>query len=1070
MKQQSDSRLLRQLKAFSATASLFSMAVGISGVLGSALHIRFLTTWGVEPVTMKVNTAACFLLAGVSLWFLRESSPSSSRASKFIGRGTAVLMGLAGLLSGLEYFLAWDLGVDQLLTAALPDSTTSALHPALMSPITAFNFMVLAVALLLLDWRTKSNDWPAQFFCVVGGIGASFGFLSLLFAPSATNVTLAVPTTVTFFMVTCGILCSRADWAFGGFLTGSSSGARWLRRMGPAALAVLAGFGWLMSKPLLTTAHFTWFQFGVIAIVVTLLLAALMGWAAVLLDRSERQRKRAEEALNLSRERLDRIMDRYEDAPMEATVRGWSRVGIALGIVLTAFGFLASFRSMRQAVRDDDWVMHSHAVRTAIEATLAHAVEVETGARGFGATGEEIYLEPFENAQYALAGDLDQLASLTSDTPAQQERVKLLRPQITAEIEIAKTLIVARQRTGAVPSGTIFMEGKRRMDAVRSTISEMEKTEARLLDQRQQNAARARGHTETVTLMVALGGVTLLMLAGLVTNREISRSAKLRGQIQALNTDLERRVQARTGELRESEERLRLFIEHAPAALAMFDREMRYLQVSRRWLADYGFGDRDLRGLSHYEIFPGKISERWREAHRRGLAGEVLREESDHFELRDGTVQWIRWEIRPWCQTTGEIGGIVIFTEDITARKLAEEALRESRARLEAALASMTDAVFISDTDGRFIEFNDSFATFHRFKNRAECAKTLAEYPSFLEVFLLNGELAPLDMWAVPRALRGETVTDAEYTLRRKDTGETWVGSYSFAPIRDRDGAIVGSVVVGRDITQKKADELQIRKLNEELEQRVHDRTEKLEAANKELEAFTYSVSHDLRAPLRHISGFSKILTEEFASSLPEEARHHLQRIEEGTRRMGLLVDDLLNLGRVGRQEVRLQVTGLGSIVEEVISDLRRDCEARQVEWKVGALPFVDCDPGLVKQVFQNLMSNALKFTRPRATAVIEIGQRNENGTPVIYVRDNGVGFSMKYAEKLFGVFQRLHRQEDFEGTGVGLATVQRIIQKHGGRIWAEAELDKGATFYFTIGNVEHPEVRVKTAVAGDKA
>jgi PAS domain S-box-containing protein len=400
----------------------------------------------------------------------------------------------------------------------------------------------------------------------------------------------------------------------------------------------------------------------------------------------------------------------------------------------------------------------------------------------------------------------------------------------------------------------------------------------------------------------------------------------------------------------------------------------------------------------------------------------------------------------------GEITGSVLTFFDISERKRAEEQAQENRARLGAALASMTDAVIISDSNGRFLNFNDSFATYYRFKNRAECPQTLDKLGHFLDVFLPDGEPAPREMWAVPRALRGEISSSAEYGLRRKDTGETWVGSYSFGPIRDKEGSIVGSVVVARDITQQKANEHEIHKLNDELEQRVTERTAQLQAANKELEAFTYSVSHDLRAPLRHISGFSKLLVEEFSTALPPDAHHYLNRIQDGTLRMGLLVDDLLNLGRVGRQELHLQVAGLRSIVDEVIRDLEPECAGRQVEWKIGTLPFVECDPGLLKQVFQNLLANALKFTRPRSTAVIEVGQQDNSDPPAIYVRDNGVGFSMKYADKLFGVFQRLHRQEDFEGTGVGLATVQRIVEKHGGRIWAEAALDKGATFYLTLG------------------
>ncbi len=240
-----------------------------------------------------------------------------------------------------------------------------------------------------------------------------------------------------------------------------------------------------------------------------------------------------------------------------------------------------------------------------------------------------------------------------------------------------------------------------------------------------------------------------------------------------------------------------------------------------------------------------------------------------------------------------------------------------------------------------------------------------------------------------------------------------------------------------------------------------------LEAANKELEAFTYSVSHDLRAPLRHISGFSRILIEEFAASVPVEASRYLERIADGARKMGVLLDELLALAGVGRHALNTESANLNLLVDDVISMLAPETEGRLLEWKIADLGSVNCDLALVRQVFQNLIANALKFTRPRATAVIEIGSMEDHGQFTFFVRDNGVGFDMKYADKLFGVFQRLHKIEDFEGTGIGLATVRRIIQKHAGRTWAEAELGKGATFYFTINLPAEVEVETNSAAIG---
>jgi light-regulated signal transduction histidine kinase (bacteriophytochrome) len=243
------------------------------------------------------------------------------------------------------------------------------------------------------------------------------------------------------------------------------------------------------------------------------------------------------------------------------------------------------------------------------------------------------------------------------------------------------------------------------------------------------------------------------------------------------------------------------------------------------------------------------------------------------------------------------------------------------------------------------------------------------------------------------------------------------------------------------------------------LEQRVVRRTAQLESVNRELESFTSSVAHDLRAPLRHIQGFADALTEDSADRLDAAALGYLNRIVDSTRRMDQLINDLLGLAHVGRQELHFHAVALETLVKDVVRDMAQETGDRNIEWRIGDLPVVDCDPGLIRLVFYNLLSNAIKYTRPRNPAVIEIGQTTLDGERMIYVRDNGVGFNMKYAHKLFGVFERLHRQEDFEGTGVGLATVQRIIHKHGGRIRAEAGIDQGATFFFTLPAPGHGQV-----------
>jgi light-regulated signal transduction histidine kinase (bacteriophytochrome) len=307
-----------------------------------------------------------------------------------------------------------------------------------------------------------------------------------------------------------------------------------------------------------------------------------------------------------------------------------------------------------------------------------------------------------------------------------------------------------------------------------------------------------------------------------------------------------------------------------------------------------------------------------------------------------------------------------------------------------------------------------------------------------------------------PAAIAAGTSFETEFPLRAADgTFRTFLTRGE--PLKNAAGEVVQWFGTNTDVTTLKEAEEKVSRLNTELEQRVIERTAELETANKELESFSYSVSHDLRTPVRAIDGFSQAVLEDFGPTLPEEGRRYLQTIRGAARQMGHLIDDLLAFAQLKRQDLNHRPIDSGALVRWTLADLGEPWPDRQIVVRVGQLPACAGDPALLKQVWINLLANALKYTRKRAPAEIEIGAIKVNGIDAFFVRDNGTGFDMSHADKLFGVFQRFHRAEDYEGTGVGLAIAQRIVQRHGGRIWADAAIDAGATFFFTLAKDHLP-------------
>jgi light-regulated signal transduction histidine kinase (bacteriophytochrome) len=300
----------------------------------------------------------------------------------------------------------------------------------------------------------------------------------------------------------------------------------------------------------------------------------------------------------------------------------------------------------------------------------------------------------------------------------------------------------------------------------------------------------------------------------------------------------------------------------------------------------------------------------------------------------------------------------------------------------------------------------------------------------------------------------GQPKLNYEEPLRQRDGRTLWLRT-SKVPLRDANGQIIGVLGTFEDITQRKQAEDEIRQLNAQLEQRVRERTAQLEAANAELESFSYSVSHDLRAPLRAVDGFARILEEDCAARLDDEARRVLGTVRSEARRMGQLIDKLLEFSRLGRQALKRERIAPHALISRALEQLHAAQVGRHIELSVEALPPCAGDPLLLEQVWVNLLSNAIKYTATRAPGRITVGGRLEGGEVIYSVEDNGVGFDMAHVGKLFGVFQRLHHADEFEGTGVGLALVQRIVHRHGGRVWAEGRLGEGATFYFALPATE---------------
>ncbi|MBI2847653.1 MAG: PAS domain-containing protein [Chloroflexi bacterium] len=395
---------------------------------------------------------------------------------------------------------------------------------------------------------------------------------------------------------------------------------------------------------------------------------------------------------------------------------------------------------------------------------------------------------------------------------------------------------------------------------------------------------------------------------------------------------------------------------------------------------------------------------------------------------------------------------VLLCLDEITERKRAEEArerllrqIDEERAKLTATVLQMPAGLFIADApSGNVILINREMEVIWR--REFPAYGSFEEYARDNTLFYRDGRPYPTGERPLARAIRGEIILDEEVEFGRGD-GSRGIALISAVPVKDAGGDIRFGVAVLRDITGQILAEESIKRLNDDL--RRH--TAELEASNRELESFAYSVSHDLRAPLRTLDGFSQALVEDYGDKLDGQAKDYLRRIQESSRLMGQLIDDLLSLSRVTRTDMRIDTVDLSNMAREILDELQNADSERRAKFVITPGMAARGDPNLLRLVLENLLGNSWKFTGKTSLAVIEFASANHDGKTAYFVRDNGAGFDMAYAGKLFAPFQRLHSMNEFPGVGIGLATVQRVIHRHGGKVWANGEVGEGATFYFTL-------------------
>jgi PAS domain S-box-containing protein len=1149
-------------KNLSQAASVFVIFVGCVVLMGWIFNITLLTSVLPGLVTMKVNTAIAFLLAGLSLLLLSRRRISSY--PRLFAQGSAIAVTLIGFLTLCQYLLGWNLGIDELLYRDSP-AAVETFYQGRMGANTATNFLLIGMALWLLAQQTHRSYWLAQGLSLVVAFISWQAFIGYAYRVKnfyqfgVYTTSMALHTALTFGVLCVGVLYNRPERGFMQTIMSELNGGVSARRLIPSAIALPLILGWLILLGQRAQQYDSAFSVSLLVVSLNVMFLALIWRNANFINGVDGERKRVLQMLKQQtatlQEQAELLELTYEaifvrDA--QNTITYWNQsaeemygyfkpeaIGqISHTLLQTKLsqGVENTDTALQQTGRWQGEVIHTHkdGTQIVVESRQVAIRDSQGVITGFLEVNRDITrrkqaeaaLRESEQRYRLLAENMPQMVWITNpnglveyynqrwlnyskvqpqenlawnwqqvvhpdDLPTALEKwttglrtgnrvevqYRLKRADGAYRWHIAQALPL-RAEDGTIVKWfgtcTDIDDQKRTEEALRHSearlrlfvesdiigiqfgkvsgeLSEVNDAYLRIVGYSRRDFQQGRVHWREITppeyLALDEAAIAEAREKGVCTPYEKEYIRKDGSRVPVLigfSLIGEKREESigfvlDTSDRKQAETERDRFFMLSPDMFCTAGFDGYFKRVNPAFEKILGYSATELLAEPFIEFVHPEDQEKTLTEAQKLATGNVTLSFENRYRCKDGSYKWLVWNSVPDV----ELKLLYAVAHDVTEHKRAEAALIESEQRFRYVTDTAPMMVWMSGKDKLCNYFNKPWLDFTGRTLEQEFGNGWAEgihpddYIHCLETYT--------------NAFDARQDFRMEYRLRRFDGEYRWlldIGVPRFTP----EGEFLGYIGSCIDIEQRKQVESQIQQLNETLEERVKQRTVQLEAANKELESFSYSVSHDLRAPLRHITGFVDLLQKRLDSTeLDETTQRYLNIITEATKQAGKLIDDLLTFSRVGRTEMRHTMIDMNLLVREVQRELLIETKNREVSWQVESLPQIEGDPAMLRLVLRNLLENAVKYSKTRPITEVTLGSITSEQEVVFFVRDNGIGFDMKYAHKLFGVFQRLHSDPQFEGTGVGLANVQRIIHRHGGRVWAKGEVDNGATFYFSL-------------------